>query len=129
MDVTIVHADGARRSVWLKTRPGTGGRVLAAVRGVSTPEGARALMDFEILIDEGLLPSLEDDVYYHHDLIGLEVVEHSGAILGRLTEIHSTGPVDVWTVVGDETTYVPATKDRVLEVDVANGRVTVADGS
>ncbi|HJN72320.1 MAG TPA: ribosome maturation factor RimM [Myxococcota bacterium] len=128
MDVTLVDAEGARRAVRIKTRPGTGGRVLAAVGGVTTPEGARDLMGFEIVVEAALLPELEEGIYYHRQLLGLEVVEAGGRALGRLTEIHDSGPVDVWTVVGEATFHVPATSEHVLEVDVASGRITVVDG-
>ena len=128
LDVRLVHEDGRSRGVHMTTRAGTGGRVLARVPGVSTPEQARGLMGFEIVADEALLPELEDGVYYHHDLLGLEVVDAGGRVLGRLREIHQTGPVDIWTVVGEETHYVPATREHVLSVDVEGGRVEVVEG-
>jgi len=129
LDVCLVHPDGDKKAVRMTTRPGTGGRVLARVPGVRTPEQARALMTYEIVCDERLLPALEEDVYYHHQLLGLEVIDQGGQALGTLREIHQSGPVDIWTVIdGERTTYVPATREHVIEVDVPGGRVTVVEG-
>jgi 16S rRNA processing protein RimM len=110
----------------MRTRPGAGGRVLARVKGVDTPEAARALMEQELVVPASALPELEPDEYYHRDLLGLRVEDEQGQHLGELVEIHSTGPVDVYTIRGEgEDLYVPALAERVVEVDVPGGRLVV----
>ena len=124
--VTMIAPDGTRSEIQLRTRPGAGGRVLGRVQGVRSPEAARELMEHEIVVPRQALPDLDEDEYYHRDLLGLLVVDQAGQELGKLAEIHSTGPVDVYTVRGGgEERYVPATADHIVEIDVPGGRMVV----
>ena len=125
-EVTLIAPTGERSLVRIKTRPGTGGRVLASVVGVTSPEAAKLLAEHEIVVPTTALPPLDADEYYHRDLLGLSVVDEAGQVLGELVEIHSTGPVDVYTVRGDgEDRYIPALAEHIVQVDVAGGRVVV----
>ena len=70
-------------------------------------------------------PSLEEGEYYHRDVLGLEV-RHGDRVLGRVVAIHSTGPVDVWTVLGDQgERFVPATSEFVVAVKLEEGVIEV----
>ena len=132
-EVVLAAPDGARRAARLKARGGAGARVLASIEGVSEREAARALLEWEILIPRADLPEAGAGEYYHHQLIGLEVVDAAGAPLGRLVALHSPGEVDVWELRGgDGVSFLPARREFVAEVDLAGGRVVaneVIDGS
>lgn len=108
----------------MKTRGGSSGRVIARVDGLRDREEARALIGWTIEGAEQLLPPLQDGEYYHRDLLGLDVWRGE-TCLGRLVEIHSTGPVDIWTVRGDEEHHIPALNDFIQEVDLDAGLVRV----
>ncbi len=124
--VVLVSPDGERRPSRLRTRPGAGGRVLGRLDGVGDREQARALMGWEILIARSELPRPEEGEYYHHQLLGLAVVDRDGRPLGTLRAVHE-GQVDLWEVRGPEgTRYVPALSEIVLDVDLAAGRLVVA---
>ncbi len=126
-EVILVGPDGQRRSVHMKTRPGSGGRVLARVGGVSDRDAAEALIGHAIEGSEELLPPLDEGEYYHRDLIGLQVLRGE-EVLGHLIEIHGHGSVDVWTVQGAEgEIFVPATREHVLEVDLEAGIIRVSE--
>ncbi len=119
--------DGSVQQVRLTSRPGAGKRVLGRIDGVSTPEAARALIGAELMVPESALPPLEEDTYYHHQLIGLPVYGASGRLLGTLQEIAKTGNVDLWVVRSDdEELYIPAVGDEIISVDIGD-RVVVAD--
>ena len=122
--MTLVGPQGERRAVHMKTRAGSGGRVIARVDGLHDREEARALIGWTIEGAQELLPPLREGEYYHRDLLGLEVWRGE-TCLGRLVEIHSTGPVDVWTVRGDEEHFVPALRDFIQAVDLEAGVVRV----
>lgn len=124
-EVTLVGPKGETRRVQMSTRCGTAGRVLARVDGLDDRELARELIGWLIHGEDELLPELVEGEYYHRDLIGLEVYR-DGELLGTLTEIHGTGPVDVWTVrSGEDEIFVPALNELIERVDLEAGRVEV----
>ncbi len=125
--VDLLGPDGTRQRAEVKSRPGAGGRVLGAIAGIVDREQARALMGTELVLAKSVLPNLEVDEYYHHQLIGLEVVTEDGRELGRLCEIHDHGSVDVWVVRGSQEYLLPALARIFVEVDVAKGRAVVAN--
>jgi 16S rRNA processing protein RimM len=70
---------------------------------------------------------LDEHEHYIDDLIGMQVVDVSGAVLGRLQAVYRTAAHDVYEVIrqDDRELLVPAVKERILAVDVANKVVTV----
>ena len=126
VDITLVSKAGKRLDKRLRSRKGTGKRVLGMLNGVETPEQASELVGSEIVCAREAVPELNGDEYYHRDLIGLTVHRQSGDCVGRISEIVSSG-VDFWVVATDGPEIVfPATKDVVLSVDLHAG-VTVVD--
>ncbi|MDM7256134.1 MAG: ribosome maturation factor RimM [Paracoccus sp. (in: a-proteobacteria)] len=120
--------DGARRFEVKLTRPVTGG-LGARLSGVTTREQADALKGVTLWADREKLPSLPDDEFYHADLIGLEVVDTGGVVLGRVRAIHNHGAGDILEIFGpgrSQTLLLPFTRAVVPTVDVAAGRI-VAD--
>lgn len=72
-------------------------------------------------------PPLPEGEYYQHQLLGLQVVEEDGAILGTLAEILATGANDVYLVRppdGGEL-LLPATSEVVRQVSLAEKRIVV----
>ena len=71
---------------------------------------------------------LPEGEFYHHQLVGLQVVTASGAPLGQLSEVLERPANDVWLArSGNVEHLVPATREAVLEVDLESRRVVVAD--
>lgn len=127
--VDLVHPEGERRSAWITTRPGAKNRVIGRLKGLRDRDEARALMGWEMIVSKDRLPDLEDGEFYHHELIGLRVETESGVLLGTLSEIQSSGPVDIWMIRnGKEEDFVPALEEVIVEVDLVDGRVVVEDG-
>jgi 16S rRNA processing protein RimM len=71
---------------------------------------------------------LPGDSFYHHQVVGLEVRTQSGIRLGQITDVLERPANDVWVARdGSVEQLIPATRDAVLEVDTAAGKVVVAD--
>lgn len=116
-DAVLWWAGGRRRRVRLSTRPGAGKRILGRVEGVSDPQGAAELVDAWVILPKSVLPELDAETWYHHELLGLAVVTDAGRSLGRIREIHESGPFDMWVVRGPEgEVWVPFREGAVLEV-------------
>lgn len=117
--------DGTRSFTVRLTRPVTGG-LGARLSGVSTREQAEALKGTTLWAPRAALPSLPDDEFYHADLIGLEVVDTGGQVLGRVRAIYDHGAGDIIEVIGTDQLLLPFTRAVVPTVDLAAGRI-VAD--
>ena len=70
---------------------------------------------------------LEEGEYYIADLIGMEVVEENGDILGVLKDVIETGANDVYEVLmGDgKTILLPAIRECILKINPEEKRMTV----
>ncbi len=107
-----------------------GDGLVARFEGIDTPEAVRALRGSDVAIRRGDLPAPEEDEVYWVDLIGCEVVNRAGVLLGRVTSLMETGANDVLVVVagGGETRVerlIPYTAPVVESVDVAGRSVRV----
>jgi 16S rRNA processing protein RimM len=56
--------------------------------GVETPEEAGKYRNMNMFVKADSLPELPEGEYYHHQLIGMNVVDESGQSLGRLEQYH-----------------------------------------
>jgi len=72
---------------------------------------------------------LAEGAFYHHQLVGLEVLTASGRRVGTLTNVLERPANDVWVVSAEDGAehLLPATRDAVVKVDLEAARVTVQD--
>ena len=65
------------------------------------------------------LEKTEEDEYYWHELIGLRVIDETGADLGELKSILSTGANDVYVIEKEKAELLlPATEEFILKIDL-----------
>jgi 16S rRNA processing protein RimM len=100
-------------------RPITGA-FAARLSGVATREEAEALKGTRLYAPRDRLPPLAEDEFYHADLIGLEVRDTGGAVLGTVKAVHDHGAGDLLEVArpGGETVLLPFTRAAVPTVDL-----------
>ena len=115
---TIVWVDGAQAEIVGAKRVG-GGRL--AIR--LDREVARGTL---LEVPRADLPPLEDGSYYAFQLVGLDVVEQGGRMLGRVLEVQPYPANDVLELEGG--LLLPLVDECVLAVDLDGGRIVVADG-
>jgi 16S rRNA processing protein RimM len=102
-----------------RRRPHNEGMILG-FEGISTAEQtAKYRAQTVYVLAEGR-PSLPEGEYYHHQVIGLNVVDESGAALGVITEIIETGANDVYVVknADEREILLPALKQVLLDVNL-----------
>lgn len=77
-------------------------------------------------VSEENLTALDDDEFYYHEIIGLEVYEND-VFIGHIKEIMQPGANDVWVVKrqGKKDLLLPYIPPVVLNVDVSGNRVDV----
>jgi 16S rRNA processing protein RimM len=100
----------------------------ARMDGVATKEQADAMHGVRLFTKRDQLPSLPDDEYYYADLIGLEVLDTGGTILGRVKDVLNHGAGDLLEINGPDlkaSVLLPFTLAAVPTVDLAAGRIIV----
>ncbi|GGO34749.1 ribosome maturation factor RimM [Gemmobacter aquaticus] len=120
--------DGSRSFKVKLTRPLSGG-LGARLSGVATKEEADALKGTNLYADRARLPRLPDDEFYHADLIGLEVRDPGGAVIGRVLAVHNHGAGDILEIhvpVRKGAVLLPFTFANVPTVDLSAG-ILIAD--
>src|ERR1700694_572136 len=118
--------EGAEREVeW--SRAGYPGLVVK-FRGIDNRTIAELFRGRYLEIPEAAVRPLAEGRFYHHQVVGLTVRTSSGKQLGTIAEVLERPANDVWVSrEGVVEHLIPATRDAVIEVDVAAGRVVVAD--
>ena len=116
----------ARRVEWWKPGHPT---VTVKLAGIDNRTFAELYRGRYLEVPAEAVHPLAEGSYYHHQLIGLKVVTGSGRAIGELTSVLERPANDVWVVSAEDGAehLVPATKDAVIAVDLAAGRVTVQD--
>ncbi|BCH22243.1 ribosome maturation factor RimM [Mesorhizobium sp. L-8-10] len=97
-------------------------------KGVGDRNSAEALNGVALFVDRSALPDdLQDDEFYHADLVGLLVRDGVGAGIGKVRAVQNFGGGDILEVVLDTggDVLVPFTAAAVPEVSVAGGYVVV----
>lgn len=120
--------DGQTRYTLAITRAVKNG-FAARIVDVDTKEQADALKGVQLYALRDDLPSLPDDEFYHADLIGLEVFDTGGTLLGRVKAVQNYGADDLLELHGpglSATVLLPFTKAAVPTVDLTQGRI-IAD--
>ncbi len=73
------------------------------------------------------IPPLPVGHFYHHQIIGMNVVDENGNVVGVISSILETGANDVYVVVreGKPEVLLPAIASVILNVDIKSNRIVV----
>jgi 16S rRNA processing protein RimM len=105
------------------------GTLLAKLAGVGSPESARKLKGSKVFVQREALPEPEAGHYYLADLVGFEVVNEQGVVLGALRRWMFNGAQDVMELDGDRARLIPWIASVVQEVDLQQKRIRVEWGA
>lgn len=124
--MTLFVGDQYQPMVVASRRPHASG-LLVRFRGVKTPEEAGLYRNTWVYVPTANRPSLPEGEYYHHQLIGLNVVTDDGRDLGVLADILETGANDVYVVRDAEgkDVLLPAIPPVILEVRLDERQIRV----
>jgi 16S rRNA processing protein RimM len=103
------------------------GTLIAKLPGVSDRDQAFALKGKRIAVPRSLFPaSTGEDGYYWSDLIGLDVKNRQGELLGQVDGLLDLGPHEVLRLKGEEgEILIPFVAQYVDQVDVEAKVITV----
>jgi len=98
---------------------------VAKLAGCDDREAADALRGAEVAVTRESLGQADEGTLYWVDLVGLEVVDESGASLGEVEGLFATGETSVLVVKGAKERLIPFVPDYVKAVDREARRITV----
>ena len=103
----------------------SGGQITAKLSGVNDRDQAQALRGAQVCVPRSELPQRDDKDFYRADLIGCEVVNLAGAVLGKVTHFIETPAQVLMVVRGEKERWVPAVPKHLRRVDLAARQVVV----
>jgi 16S rRNA processing protein RimM len=122
-----VYVGDDHQKLCIQKRRSNNDTLLIAFDGITTPERAGELRNQFVYVRADDRPPLPEGEYYHHELLGLDVVSEDGQPLGKLVEILSSPANDVY-IVRPETgreVLLPALKSVILDVNLVEKRMLV----
>lgn len=115
------------RSIGVNQVRNHGPFLLITLEGYSTPEAVGEFRNQMVYVLTADRPALPDGEYYHHQLLGLQVIQDTGEQLGVIHKILETGANDVLVVrpaQGSEL-LLPMIDSVVRHIDLSAQKVTV----
>ena len=106
-----------------------GATVIAQLSGVHTREEALALKGSKVSVRREQMADPGEGRYYLADLVGLEVVNEQGEVLGEVKRLFSNGAQDVMELSGKRERLIPWVPAVVKQVNLAERRITVEWGA
>lgn len=103
------------------------GHVLLALEGITDRNAADELRGLWLFVAEDEAIELDDETFWVHDILGLDVVTDEGQPLGVVADVLFTGANEVYVVRTPQRREIllPATDEVVLKIDLAARRMTV----
>jgi 16S rRNA processing protein RimM len=101
--------------------------LLVKFKGYDTPEDVARFRNLTVYVRVDQLPKLPEDMYYHHQLLGLTVKDEAGNVFGQLSSILETGANDVYVVRKEDGSELlfPAIEGVVLDVNLERKEMIV----
>lgn len=115
----------AARSLTLETARDVHGRVLVRFAGFADRDQAAGLTRGELLAERAELPDPGPGVAYTFELIGLQVVDETGRVLGVVADIVATAAHPIWVIRGERELLIPAVPHVVRGIDRERGVISV----
>jgi 16S rRNA processing protein RimM len=105
------------------------GTLLAKLVGLESREAALKLKGSTVYVRREALPEPEAGHYYLADLVGLEVLNGQGVVLGVVKRWLFNGAQDVMEVAGERTQLIPWIASVVRDVDLAKRQIHIEWGA
>ena len=124
----VLHTKSGRKLKITAFRSAKEDEAVIAFEDVRDRNDAEALKGTELFVDRAALPATDEDEFYHADLIGLEVRDHEGRVLGKVSALHNFGASDVLEFArpDGDSVHLAFTKETVPVINIADRFIVVA---
>jgi 16S rRNA processing protein RimM len=101
--------------------------MLLSFEGYQKREEVAELRNQLVYVRTADLPQLEEGEYYQHQMLGMQVIDEAGDILGTIVSIHETGANDVYIVKekSGEELLIPAIESVILNIDLEHHQLHI----
>lgn len=126
-DYGPLYTEDGRELLVQKARPAKNVLVVSFA-GVNDRTGAEALAGTRLFVERSALPQdLDEEEFYHADLIGLSVRDDTGDAFGKVIAVHDFGAGDILEVKpsSGRSVMIPFTREAVPEVKPTAGYLVV----
>lgn len=116
------------RTVEIASIRAQGDGLIARIKGIADRDAAQTLRNRRFFVPRAALPPLEEDDFYHADLVGLAARLEDGTLFGRVVAIQNFGAGDLVELMpegGRSTVLLPFTRAVVPIVDSRGGFLVV----
>jgi 16S rRNA processing protein RimM len=103
------------------------GRPIIALEGVDTMDAAEGLAGTELKMPVHEMGSLPEGTYYRHDLVGCQVEDTEGRLIGEVTAVEGTMEASRLVIAAPHgEVLIPLVADICVDVKPAEKRIRVA---
>ena len=103
------------------------GRPLVGFAGIETMDAAEAIVGAELKVPEAEIPPLPAGTYYRHDLVGCQVEDTEGRLIGEVTAVEGTMEASRLVIAAPHgEVLIPLVADICVDVKPAEKRIRVA---
>ncbi len=123
----ILDVNGSEKILKIRSVKYFKNMVILAFEGLDRIEDVQRFLKKDLLIRRSDALPLAEGEYYIPDLIGIEVSDEEGTVLGQITDVLQTAANDVYVVRQEngKEFMIPKTDECILETDIENGRMRV----
>lgn len=123
----ILYVGPQRQSLEVSTTRWHQSAMLLAFEGVADREAAAELRNQLVYVRTAEREALPEGEFYHHQLIGMRVVEENGKFLGIVKEILETGANDILVVKTPESkeALLPLIQEVVMDINPERHEIQV----
>jgi 16S rRNA processing protein RimM len=103
------------------------GGLLVSFEDFVDPDSVGELRNLMVYVRTNDRPELPEGEYYHHQLLGLNVVDENDVSLGKVVNILETGANDVLVIqqAAGREILVPYSESSILEIHLETGQMRV----
>jgi len=99
-------------------------KLILKFRGVDTMTQAETLAGADVCVPADERAALPEGEFYLSDLVGCEVIDRSGQVLGRVSGWQETGSAPLLTLEGSDL-LIPFARSICIEIDLATRRILI----
>ena len=101
-------------------------KIIVKFKDINTKEEAEKLRGKKVFLKTNSLEKLEENKYYHYQIIGCRVIDKNIGEIGNITQIIETGSNDVYVATKNNSEHlIPASKNIILKIDIINKIILV----
>lgn len=105
--------------------------ILARIEGCTTRNQAEAYKGAKLYIHRDQLPPLDEDEYYHSDLVGMKVINGEGQAIGTVEAIQNAGAGDfleITSLEGSKPITALFSDDSIIKIDLEKCELHIHSG-